>query len=231
MSPKPLNSVRLNVYGNVFIESETVVKALGVYIDCNLNFHTHAKQLCLKASRQLNAFSRISRYLSVQAKKLIFRSFIMSNFDYCSLVWHFCGKKNNSKMERIQKRALSIVFNDFDADYDELLNRMETNSILQTRIKRIAIEVYKSINGLNPSYLRSIFEIRNIPYVLRDSSRLDQPLKQTTNYGLRSINYLGSKIWNTLPMHIKNSPDIISLKLALRGWSGVDIESSETSFV
>ena len=134
-------------------------------------------------------------------------------------------------MERIQKRALSIVFSDFDADYDELLNRMETNSILQTRIKRIAIEVYKSINGLNPSYLRSIFEIRNIPYVLRDSSRLDQPLKQTTNYGLRSINYLGSKIWNTLPMHIKNSPDIISLKLALRGWSGVDIESSETSFV
>lgn len=231
MSPKPLNSVRLNVYDNVFIESETVVKALGVYIDCNLNFHTHAKQLCLKASRQLNAFSRISRYLSVQAKKLIFRSFIMSNFDYCSLVWHFCGKKNNSKMERIQKRALSIVFDDFDADYDELLNRMETNSILQTRIKRIAIEVYKSINGLNPSYLRSIFEIRNIPYVLRDSSRLDQPLKQTTNYGLRSINYLGSKIWNTLPMHIKNSPDIISLKLALRGWSGVDIESSETSFV
>ena len=63
-------------------------------------------------------------------------------------------------MERIQKRALSIVFNDFDADYDELLNKMETNSILQTRLKRIAIEVYKSINGLNPSYIRSIFDIK-----------------------------------------------------------------------
>ena len=231
MSPKPINTVKLNVYGNVFIESESVVKALGVYIDNNLNFHAHTKHLCLKASRQLNAFSRISRYLNVQAKKLIFRSFIMSNFDYCSLVWHFCGKKNNSKMERIQKRALSIVFNDFDADYDELLIKMETNSILQTRLNRIAIEVYKSINALNPSYIRSIFEIKNISYELRDSSRLDQPLKQTTNFGLRSINYLGSKIWNNLPLNIKNSPDLISLKRGLRGWSGIDFESNEVYFV
>ena len=153
----------------------------------------------------------------------------MSNFDYCSLVWHFCGKKNNNKMERIQKRALSIVFNDFDADYDELLNKMETNSILQTRLKRIAIEVYKSINGLNPSYIRSIFDIKNVPYELRDSSRLDQPLKETTNFGLRSFNYLGSKIWNNLPLNIKNSPDLISLKIELRDWSG--IESSETYIV
>ena len=126
---------------------------------------------------------------------------------------------------------MRIVFNDFNAEYDDLLNRMDTNSILQMRLKRIAIEVYKSINGLNPSYLKSIFEFKNISYQLRDSSRLDQPLKETTNFGLRSINYLGSKIWNSLPPHIKNSPDIISLKLMLKDWSGIDLESSETYFV
>jgi hypothetical protein len=45
----------------------------------------------------------------------------MSNFNYCPVVWHFCGESNTKKMEKIQERALSFIYGDFNSDYDTLL--------------------------------------------------------------------------------------------------------------
>ena len=225
LSSKPIQPVLVNVHGNVFIRSESVVKALGVHIDTHLNFNHHAKELCLKASRQLNAFARIAKYLTIECKLLIFRSFIMSNFDYCPVVWHFCGKKYNDKIEKIQKRALSIVFNDHECDYDILLNKANMKSVFQLRVNRMLTEIYKTINGINPSYLNEIFKLKNVPYAMRDNSRMDQPLRKNTNFGLRSVTYVGSKIWNSLPANVKNAEDLVNFKRALRDWSGISIDS------
>ena len=229
-SSQPLAPVKFNIHEDIVITSQLCVKALGVFIDCQFKFDEHVQQLCSKAGRQLNAFSRLSKYLDVDAKKPLFTCFLMSNFGYCSIIWHFCGKTNNDKIESIQKRGLAIVFNDFDSDYDCLLNRFGTKSIFNLRVDRILVEIYKTLNGKNPSYLNSIFQIKTIPYALRDSSRLCQPMKETTNFGLRSINYVGSKLWNTLPMHLKNSPDVNSFKLGLKERSDVDL-NSETFLV
>ena len=51
---------------------------------------------------QLNASARISKYLNPNSRRAIHHSFIASNFSYCPLVWHFCGKTDNAKLERIQ---------------------------------------------------------------------------------------------------------------------------------
>jgi hypothetical protein len=37
-------------------------------------------------------------------------SFILSNLNYCSITWHFCSEKNTLKMEKIQERALRFVY-------------------------------------------------------------------------------------------------------------------------
>ena len=33
----------------------------------------------------------------------------MSNFNYCPIVWHFCGETNTRKIEKIQVRALRFI--------------------------------------------------------------------------------------------------------------------------
>ena len=47
----------------------------------------------------------------------------MSNFNYCPLVWHFCGEVNTKKVENIQERALRFIYEDYSASYDELLSK------------------------------------------------------------------------------------------------------------
>ena len=48
--------------------------------------YEHISHLCIKAVRQLNSLQRIAKYLSQNTKKIVFNSFILSNFDYFSYV-------------------------------------------------------------------------------------------------------------------------------------------------
>ena len=140
LSDQPVGNVEISITENVKIVSESIVKVLGVFIDSRLTFNEHVKHSCVKAARQLNALARISKFINFKARKLIFQSFVMSNFSYCPLVWHFCGKKNNSKIEKIQERALRIVCDDYTSNYQELISKVGTTSVIQSRINCILLK-------------------------------------------------------------------------------------------
>ena len=137
-------NLKFNLEG-IEIECETEVKLLGVTIDFKLNFNEHISNICKKASRQLhvNVLKRISKLLTKLGKLTIYYSFIMSNFNYCPLVWHFCGEVNTKKVEKIQERALRCIYADFSASYDDLLSKSKLPSLKVRRMRSLAIEVYK----------------------------------------------------------------------------------------
>ena len=118
---------------------------------------TRLYALCNKAARQLNALALISKYIDVPSRKMINNSFIVSNFTYCALVWHFCGKVNNGKIEKINERALRILYNDYTSTYVELLDLSNSDTVLLTRLKNMTLDVFKSVKKLNPPYLNRIF--------------------------------------------------------------------------
>ena len=96
---------------------------LGLEIDSKLNSDKHISKLCNKIAGQLNALSRLNRYLGFEEKKILINSFIYDNFNYCPLVWHLCSKNSLNKIENIQKRALRFLLNDYESDYKTLLKK------------------------------------------------------------------------------------------------------------
>jgi hypothetical protein len=74
--------------------------------DFQLKFNIHIANTCKKASRQLNVLKRVGKYLNRLGKLTIYHSFILSNFNYCPVTWHFCNEQSTKKMEKIQERAL-----------------------------------------------------------------------------------------------------------------------------
>ena len=55
-----------------------------------------------------------------------------------------------------------------------------------------------------PSYLRTLFSIRNTEYNLRNNKlKLNLP-KARTNYLKRSLSYDGALLWNSLPEEIRS---------------------------
>ena len=104
--------------------SETV-KLLGVTIDSKLNINGHVKTICQMIKNKVKAFSRIARNLDYQKASLLYNSFILTNFNYCPLIWMLCGKTANEEVNRVHKRALRVLLNDFDSTFEELLHRNE----------------------------------------------------------------------------------------------------------
>ena len=99
---------------------------------------------------QLNVLHRLSSLLDQESRMVIFRAFIVSNVNYCPLVWHFKGKTNTSKIEKLQKWALRFVFNDFTSSYDNMLEKAELTTLTLFRITTLALEVYKALHGHSP---------------------------------------------------------------------------------
>ena len=107
-----MKNVQLSI--NFELTCEDSVKLLGNEIDYQLNFDTYISIICRKASQQLNIIKRLGPYLNRLNKLTIFHTFILSNFNFCPLAWHFCTEKNSKKIEKVQERALRFVYEDYN---------------------------------------------------------------------------------------------------------------------
>ncbi len=126
------------------IERERNVKLLGITIDDKLKFDIQVNNMCSKASRQLNVLYRFKNIFNEEEKKIIYNTFILANFNYCPIVWHFCGTTMTGKIEKVQERALRFLQNDFkSAYYDKLIENSGFELLHVRRIKLIACEVFK----------------------------------------------------------------------------------------
>ena len=80
----------LDSFPNIFVISDIEIlrqhtaKLLGVIIDDKLKYDEY-QSICIKSSRQPNALGRIKTYLPIKERKLIYQSFILSNFNFCPL--------------------------------------------------------------------------------------------------------------------------------------------------
>ncbi len=179
------------------------VKGLGVTIDKDLKSYKH---ICCRAARQINVLSKLPSVLDQEALLSIYRTFILSNFNYCPVVWHLCGIKCSQKMEKKnQETALRFVYKDYVSTYKELMATSNHGMLYISRIGIIAIEVYKALNELSPKYLQDMIDKSNCDFNLLASSPLTQPKCNTVSYGLNSVRYKGPKILNTLPNYIKET--------------------------
>ena len=59
-----------------------------------------------------------AKYLGIQIDKTLSWK---DKFDYSPLIWMFFGKTASREIDRIHKRALRLVLNDFDSPFETLL--------------------------------------------------------------------------------------------------------------
>ena len=119
MNKKEKNQIthKLKICSND-IEAIKSVTLLGIEIDNQLSFIQHISKLCSKATIQLNAICRLAKLMGNKEKIAMINSFVYSNFNYCPLVWHFCSCESLQKIEKIQKRCLRLVLDDYESDYE-----------------------------------------------------------------------------------------------------------------
>ena len=220
------NCTSLTICGSE-IKCEDSVKLLGVTIDFKLNFEIYISNICRKAARQINVLLRIGKYLSLETKILIYKSFIRSNFNYCPLVWHFCSKCSTDKLEKLQYRALRLVFNDFSSSYEALLEKANMPTLHIGRIRLIAIETFKILHKLSPVYLHDLVSYKESSYSFRYDNLVDLPRVRTTRYGKSTFCYEAAGVWNSLPNELRKVEDFGEFGRLVHTWGGSSCKCSK----
>ena len=126
--------------------------------------------------------------------------------------------KRYSKLNRIHERALRLVCKDSESEQAELKKKYGT--IHEHNLQLIMIEIFKTKNNLNPTFMKNILTERDIPYNLRSENHLRLPKVNTTSYGMENIQYRGHHLWSSLPREIKDSNTLVKFKRKIKLWHG-----------
>ena len=217
--------VAANTYEHLWIRTGTSKiwesyqeKLLGITIDKNLNFNAHIANLCKTANQKVSALARIAKLLPFKRKRILFKAFIESQFSYCPLVWMFCSRQMNRKINHVHERALRIVYNDYESSFNEILIKDNSVLIHRRNIQLVALEMYKIVHNLVPPFMNEIFGER-----IQTSNRSGNIfLRQNVNSvynGENSLRIFGPIVWNTmLPERYKSCTSIIEFKNAIKSW-------------
>ena len=142
-------------------------------------------------------------------------SFVNAQFSYCPLIWMFHDRNLNATVNKIRERALRIVYKDTHANCEALLKLDNAVSVRQRNLRYLIIEIYNAKNSLIPSFMRELFKPRELQYTLRNGNTLEIP-KVKTSYGTETVQFISQKLWQMLPLNVRESPSLISFKKELR---------------
>ena len=171
--------------------------------------------LCITGNYKLHALRRIRKYLTLEKAKLLYSTFINSQFTYTSVIWMFCRKKDYLKIGKIQYKALKIIHNSSES-YEELLARSSEVSIHEKHLRALPTEVYKSLTDINPDFMKPYFKIKEIAYNLRNGYALKLPSTNSAYYGINSVLFRACLLWNQLPLSIKQSQSLLEFKSKMK---------------
>ena len=124
---------------NQTIKSAVSVELLGSHLGDKLDLNLRFRNICRLAANQLNALIQLKSYLNFNAKRVLINSCIISNFNYCPLVWIFFSAKSLNKIESLQKRVLPFLSNYYLISYEGLLEKVgkvkDNKSLLREQYK------------------------------------------------------------------------------------------------
>ena len=204
--------------GNEVIEAEDSVELLGLKIDKDLTFNDYVQFRIKKANQKLHALARVSKFMTQEKLKLVMKTFIMSQFNYCSLVWMFHSRALNTKINKLHERALRLVYKNDSLTFQDLLKLDNSFTVHERNLQKLATEMYKVKNHLSPLPMQNMFSEQNSSYELRSERCWEVPRVRTVNNGTETIRFRGLKTWEMVPSEIKGATALTEFKNKIKQW-------------
>ena len=85
----------------------------------------------------------------------------------------FSHAKTLKKVEALQKRALRFLYDDDNSPSKEILKKPCKACMEVNRSRYLCIEIYKTTNNINPSFMKQIFQLRETNRTVRNQYKLN----------------------------------------------------------
>ena len=196
-------------FGSTEIARSKVVKDLGFNLDEHLSMSSHVTTLVRSCFYQLRQIRTVIGSLTSTAAASIIHAFVSGRLDYCNGLLCGISACQLRRLQAVQNVAARLTTGSRRYDHiTPILNELHWLPIGKRIEFKIAMTVYKCLQGLAPSYLAELcipLRTTERPSSLRsnDTNQLVVPRTRTV-LGGRSFAVAGPQIWNHLPEHIRD---------------------------
>ncbi len=132
------------------LQEESEAKYLGITINNTLSWSSHVGVVAKKASNTLNFARRNLKYCPKDSKQMAYFSLVRSTMDYSAAVWDPHLKKDQHKLEMVNRRAARFVMNDYSStsSVTTMLDSLQWPSLESRRENQRLVLMYKIVHGL-----------------------------------------------------------------------------------
>ena len=116
-------------------------KYLGVVLDPTLSWNDHIDHISSKISR-LGMLRKARKVIPREACVILYDSMILPLFYYCAAVWDGCGKTDRDYLDKLQRRAASII-EKRRVEQDEIYRTLGWLSLQSRRKYQVCLQVFK----------------------------------------------------------------------------------------
>ena len=193
------------------VQSQKRVNGCKTIIDSNLSLNDHVKKICKKVSQKLCPISRMTDIISTEKRTTLLSVFFNSQFSHCPLIWMFCSRSLNNRINRLHERSLRMAYDDYTSSFEQLLEKDETTNIHQQNLRTLATEMYKVSKNLSPPFIRELFTQKEVTYNTRYNVSIDVNDNDKTHC-TKKMNFKIPKANTThfgLAKHKKNGPNYL----------------------
>ena len=185
------------------------VKYLGIWIDENLSWDYHIKQLIVKLQSFISIVYRVKHAIPPLCRKILYFSIIHSTLLYCveaygkanTSLLHPLEIKNNSLLRLLQDKPRRTNVNLLYFTY----NTLPIHLLFKLQVVKLMHSIIYSKESLPSSFL-ALFTINAEVHNHFTRSSADFNLQRSASR--ISINFIGPSLWSKLPLSLRSISDL-----------------------
>ena len=204
-------------------------KDLGVIISEDLAAEKNVGHCVKKANKVLGMIRRTFSYLNQSMVSQLYKVFVRPHLEYCQQACSPYLKKDQDKLEKVQRSATKLMQHMKDLPYEERLKELNLYSLEERRMRGDMILMYRLLSGdLDIDYRRFFTYVQPNTQTekLRSYNRHSKIVKayhsSTKDIDVRR-NFFSQRAinpWNSLPESVVSSESIKAFKWKYDNWRG-----------
>lgn len=203
------NSIQVR-NSNTIIKEVSHTRYLGVIIDMHLKWNHHALKLTSTIRKLLYKFYILRNILNKNLLISVYRTIVESLLRYGIVVWGGMYKTALQPLKIVQNYILKIIYKKNRLYPTNMLYSRDIFDIRTLYVLETSIFVYKNKDLKN--FISHGYQTRN-----KANDHIKLP-KSNTNTNLRFFNYFAPKIYNIIPLDIRNITKIYTFKKKCRSY-------------
>ena len=193
----------------------TSAKNLGVWLDQLLTFKTQVSKVASSCFLSIRDIAKIKSFLPREILCTLVSARVLSILDYCNSLYYKIGGKEIKKLQSVQNAAVRLVFGKqkFDrTSLTPLFRQVHWLPVKERIVFKVLLIVHKCVWGVAPDSLKRLI-------VTSNSRTLHLVEKRSvTAYGDRAFSCAGPKLWNCLPLNIREEKNVDNFKKLLKSY-------------